>query len=139
MKRALLGILAVSALLITGLTSCEKVKDALAQKQIEGKWQMQSAIGNYTVLGENYRDTTYFTADDYVQFNADSTVTIHEDGETASGKWSLIDDKLHITETDYLDYPNGFEIRTLTNAKLELFYTEQNQIGTSEQTLILVK
>lgn len=121
------------------LTSCTKETAPLSlQQQIAGKWTIQNAIGNYTVYGNNRTDTTYFTPADYIQFNADGSLSIHEGTNTPTGKWEINGaNKLMITETNYMDYPNGFDISVLSGSSLQLYYTEVNSFSTLEQKLNL--
>lgn len=121
------------------LMSCTKETAPLSfQQQIAGKWTIQNAIGNYTVNGSNRKDTTYFTPADYIQFNTDGTLSIHEGTNTPTGKWEINGaNKLMITETNYMDYPNGFDISVLSGSNLQLYYTEANSFSTLEQKLNL--
>jgi hypothetical protein len=100
---------------------------------------IQSALGDYTVQGTNWKDTTYFSDADYIQFNADSTVDILETSNAYSGKWVITNDKLVITQTSYIDYPNGFDIKQLTKTNLQLYYVTADGNGSTKQTLNLKK
>ena len=123
------------------LTSCTKETAPLnLQQQLVGKWTIQNVIGNYTVNGSNRKDTTYFTAADYIQFNADGTVSINEGANTPTGKWAInAANKLIISETSYIDCAKGFDISQVTGSRLQLFYTEANSTSNLEQTLNLSK
>lgn len=132
------GLLACLAL-TTMLTSCSKSNTLSAEEQLEGKWTMKTAIGHYTVMGSSWNDTTTFTTNDYMRFNADGTLFILESGDTTTGKWKVANSKLMITETNYMDYPNGFDISTLNSSKLQLHYAETNANNSMDQILNLEK
>lgn len=145
MKKLFFALLCVCTLAGTALfTSCNKsVSPQTSQQQIEGKWTIQSAIGYYVMADTSRRDTTYFTASDYVQFNADGTLAIHDSvndpGKTITGKWSIQNNKLLITESSYMDYPGGFDISTLTSSNLQLYYKQTDAYTTLEQKLNLTR
>ncbi len=141
MKKMTLALALIGALAVGLLSSCTKETAPLSlRQQIVGKWTLQNAIGNYTVNGSNSKDTTFFTAADYIQFNGDGTLMINEGTNTPAGEWSINSaDKLIITKTNYMDYPDGFDINLTTSGSLQLHYTETNSSSTLEQTLNLSK
>ncbi|HTH82685.1 MAG TPA: lipocalin family protein [Mucilaginibacter sp.] len=139
-KITLIFIVAFSvfgALILTGCT-----KQALQQptsQQLVGKWIMKTAIGNYTVQGTNRKDTTSFTSSDYFNFKADGTLAIMESQQPHNGNWQVVNNKLYISNTDYIDYPQGFDLTTLTPTSLQLHYVESDALSSLEQTLNLSK
>jgi hypothetical protein len=143
MQKRLTGIIAMGIIAAAfTFTSCKKDNEAIAPKQqITAKWTMESATGIYSYMGQSYKDTTYFTAADYVQFNADGTLAIKEDGEDYTGKWTLdsTNTKLVITESDYLDYNGGFDITKISGSQLQLHYKQTTAGASTEQTLNLKK
>jgi hypothetical protein len=133
----ILGCSIIGALTLTGCT-----KPALQQdpsQQVVGKWIMKTAIGNYTVQGTNRKDTTSFTSSDYFDFKADGTLAIMESQQPHNGNWQIANNKLYISNTDYIDYPQGFDLTSLTATSLQLHYVEANSVSTLEQTLNLSK
>jgi hypothetical protein len=139
MKKNYFSILFACTLLGVAFVSCTKNSIPPKQETIVGKWVIQSALGDYTVQGTNWKDTTYFSDADYIQFNADSTVDILETSNAYSGKWVITNDKLVITQTSYIDYPNGFDIKQLTKTNLQLYYVTADGNGSTKQTLNLKK
>jgi len=122
------------------LTGCKKesTKISLQQKLI-GKWSMKMAIGSYTVQGNKRSDTTRFTADDFIDLKANGTLSISEANIIYTGMWNIIDGKLHIARTGYMDYANGFDIPVVETNRLQLYYTETNAASLLEQKLNLGK
>lgn len=118
--------------------SCGKADDPTAplSSQILGKWIITEAIGSYTDLGINRKDTTRFTSADYFVFSADSTLTIVADGITYNGKWHITNNLLFIKETKYFDR-NGLELSIHTNTDLQLYYTVTTEHSYLEQKLNL--
>lgn len=141
MKKTFLSLTVLASFAaLVAFTGCKKDAAPLnLQQQITGKWTLQSAVGYYVVMGNARRDTTYYSPADYFQFNADGSLTIHEGTNDVSGKWKIENDKLMISETNYMDYPNGFALSVITNNNLQLYYTEQDQVSTLEQKLNLAK
>jgi hypothetical protein len=86
------------------LTDCNKTVSETPQQQIQGKWTMQTAIGAYTVMSATTHDTTHFSGSDFIQFNADGTLSIHdsvnEGLDTLTGKWTIENNKLLISESN---------------------------------------
>jgi hypothetical protein len=147
MKKTLSITIIVCVTLFTfALTSCQPAQpvaptptpQTLSQKII-GKWTMKEAILNSTVQGDNRKDTTRFTAADYFEFKTNGTLTIVETGKTYNGNWAITNDKLFITNTNYIDYSRGFDLPILTASNLQLYYTETNSLSTLEQKLNLTK
>lgn len=130
---------ALAVLVISSFASCKKESEASTQEKLAGKWTMESAIGTYTYQGQTEHDTTYFTSSDFVQFNADGTVIVSDADSTYSGKWKLSDKTLTFTDTQYMDYPNGFTITEITNTKLQLYYKQQEGTTSLEQKITLKK
>jgi hypothetical protein len=126
---------------ILALASCtQQVIQTTTEQRITGKWTMKTAIGNYTVQGVNRKDTTRFTTADYFDFKANGTLTIVETQKTYSGNWKVVNNKLVITNTNYMDYAtNGFDIPILTSTDFQLYYTEATSAATLEQKLNLSK
>jgi hypothetical protein len=147
MKKTLsITIVVCMTLLIGAFTSCQPAQpiaptptpQTLAQK-IVGKWTMKEAILNSTVQGDNRKDTTRFTTADYFEFKADGTIAIMETGKPYNGNWTITNNKLFITNTNYIDYSRGFDLPILTANNLQLYYTETNSLSTLEQKLNLSK
>ncbi len=141
MKRSLSVLTGFCLILMLSFVSCQKNSTVSASQssQIQGKWIVKEGIGNYTNYGVSYKDTTRFTSADYLDFHADSTLTIFIEGGTYNGKWQITNGKLFITETNYMDYKNGFDLPILTNTDLQLYYTESRPDIYLEQKLNLYK
>jgi hypothetical protein len=139
MKKILLAIiLGCSIMGALTLTGCTK-QSLQPSQQVVGKWIMKTAIGNYTVQGTNRADTTNFTSSDYFDFKADGTLAIMESQQPHNGNWQIVNNKLYISNTDYIDYPQGFDLTSLTTTSLQLHYVEANSVSLLEQTLNLGK
>lgn len=135
--KKLLSFVTITYLLFA-VTSCKKSSHAPStESQLIGKWTMKAAIGNYTVNGNNHKDTTWFTSSDYFDFKADSTISIMETNTAYNGKWKIVGSKLFITGTNYMDYPKGFDLPVLTHNDLQLYYTETDASSSLEQKLNL--
>lgn len=116
-------VMALAVTTLVTFASCKKnsTPPSLAD-QITGKWYMQAAIGNYTNYGDNHKDTTTFTGVDYFDFKADSTVSIWAENTAYAGKWSIVNNRLFITGSNYLDNSDGWDVSKLTKTDLQLYY-----------------
>jgi hypothetical protein len=122
------------------LAGCKKDSSGVSlQQKITGKWSMKTAIGSYTTQGSKRSDTTRFTSADYLELKADGRVSISESNIIYTGMWNIIDGKLHISKTGYMDYANGFELPIVETNRLQLYYTEASAISLLEQKLNLSK
>lgn len=137
MKKLSSILIAVMCLIVVTYSSCRRSNTPGPSAQITGKWTMQSAIGHYIVLSNERRDTTKFTASDYMQFKADGTLTISESNVVYNGNWQITNNKLLITGTGYMDFSGGFDILTLTSNQLQIFYKTTDSNSILEQTLNL--
>ena len=140
MKKLLIAtiLLTIIGLFITGCTDPPVIAPTISTRII-GKWTMKTAIGNYTTLGTNYKDTTTFSANDYFEFKVGGDVTIVESGTTYNGTWKVTNDKLYFSGTNYIDNASGFSVSVLTANTLQLYHSEVNSVATVEQTLNLTK
>ena len=129
-------LLACTVAMTSVLTACTRLSQQPSQsQQILGKWTMQTAIGNYTTLGTNHKDTTAFTPADYFDFKADGTVSIMESAHAYNGNWKITNNKLLFTNTNYVDFDGGFDITTLTSTRLKIHYFQTDSTSTLDQTL----
>lgn len=136
MKKISVVIICLCTVAIIGLFSgCQQENSPT----INGKWIIKEAIANSTANGVNWKDTTRYTSSDYFEFNTDGTLTIVETAKTYHGKWRLSNNKLFITETNYIDFPSGFDLPILTNTDLQLYYTETNSSASIEEKLNLTR
>jgi len=107
------------------LTGCRKEEAQTSlQNKIVGKWTFDAAIADQTDYGVTLKDTTLFTADDYFDFNANGTLSIMAAGVSYKGNWKVTGDTLVFTNTNYVDFPGGFVVLTLTQSDLELSHTQ---------------
>jgi hypothetical protein len=104
---------------------------------------MDHANGDWCLYGNERHDTTHFSGSDFIQFNADGTLSIHdsvnEGSDMLTGKWTIENNKLLILESNYMDYPGGFDITTLTSSTLQLYYKQGNATTGLEQKLNLAR
>lgn len=128
-----LGVLAIFT------TGCNKNVEVPLEQQITGKWTIESAIGNYTMMGVSTQDTTWYTSEDFVEFKQDGSLNIEESNTPYNGKWKIEGDKLIISETSYMDFPGGFVISKNTGAQLQLHYSFTSDVSSAEQYLNLKK
>ena len=108
---------------LLAVVACKKSADSPApnlQSRIIGKWTMVAAMGDYTLYGVNYKDTTYFTPADYYDFKADSTLSIMSAGVAYNGKWQIDNARLYITGTDFMDSPGGYDLPVLDEHNLHI-------------------
>lgn len=109
------------------------------QSQLVGKWTMVSAIGDYTQYGVNYPDTTYFTAADYFNFEADSTLSIMQAGVAYNGRWEIDSNRLYITGTNYMDFAGGFDLPVLDQHNLTIHDGDTTTLAITDQKLNLIR
>jgi len=115
--------------------SCNKNIDVPLSQELIGKWTMESAVGTYTIMGISQQDTTWFTSNDFVEFKNDGTLAIEKTDKKFDGKWKMESNKLVITETDYIDYPGGFDISRFTGTNLQLYFAVKDSLTSLEHTL----
>jgi hypothetical protein len=141
MKKLLLLMMVCTIISSVTLTGCSNpVPTPTIESRIVGKWIMKSAIGTYSQNGgAPYTLSTTFTASDFFNFKADGTISISETGKTYNGKWKVDANRVYISETNYLDYAAGLDIKVLTANDFQLYYNEIKPIATSEQTLNLAR
>lgn len=121
--------------LLTTTIGCKKSNVQTTSQKITGKWTLKNAIGNYTVLGSNRKDTTTYTSADYFDFKANGALSITVNNNNYTGQWIITNNKLIITGTNYIDFANGFNISILTSSALQLDYKVTDSISNSEQIL----
>ena len=109
------------------------------QSQLVGKWIVKNAVSHSIVQGVPYQDTTAYTTADYLDFHADSTLTIVISGGTYTGKWSIVNSRLFISETNYMDWPNGWDLPVLTRTDLQMLYKETSQSASLDAYLNLYR
>jgi hypothetical protein len=109
------------------------------QSKIVGQWTMTAAIYNSTQYGVTELDTIPFTAADYCDFKADSTLSIMANGVAYNGNWQIDSSKLFITGTNYLDNPSGYTLPILDQHNLQLDYTTSAPNISLEEKLNLTK
>jgi hypothetical protein len=109
------------------------------QSKIVGKWTLVNTILNSTNYGVSYHDTATFTSADYLDFKADSTLSILSNGVAYNGKWWTDSAKLFITGTNFIDYPHGCQLPVLNQHNLQLFYSNTIPDNYVEQILNLTK
>jgi hypothetical protein len=131
-------ILSLTICALAIVTSCQRTPlAATAQQQILGRWTMSTATTNtvfiITTAGTNSKDTTRFTAADYFNFNADSTVDILAGGVAHNGRWKIVNNQVVFTGTDYMDAPaTGWAYPILTATHLEFYSLQANQTVSTE-------
>jgi hypothetical protein len=74
-----------------------------------------------------------------MDFKSDGSITIVETGKTYNGKWAITNDKLILSNTGYMDFPNGFELPVLTTTDLQLYYKITDAVGVTILKLNLKK
>jgi hypothetical protein len=110
------------------------------QSQIIGKWTIVTAISTSTYDGSTYLDTIPYTSADYLDFKADSTLSIMAKGVAYNGTWRIDSSKLFIAGTNYVDRSTGYELPILDPHNLQLYYTETGGSDTYlEEKLNLTK
>jgi len=141
MKKTLLTLLIVCAVITAAtLTGCQRLAQSPSQStQLVGKWTLRTAIGSYTANGVTHKDTTTFTSADYFDYKADGTLAIVVTDSTYNGKWQIANNKLMISNTNYVDFPGGFDISTLTSNTLQLHYSVVTNSTSSDQWLNFTK
>lgn len=122
--------------------ACKKSANAPApslQSKLVGKWTMVSAMGDYTMYGVSYKDTTYFTSADYYDFKTDSTLSIMSSGVAYNGKWQIDNNRLYITETNFMDDSGGYDLPVLDEHNLQIHNTDSTTNAISDQKLVLIR
>jgi hypothetical protein len=131
---ALLCLLAAAA--------CKKSADTPApnlRSKLIGKWTVVNAIGDYTLYGVNYKDTTYFGSEDYFDFKADSTLSIMSSGVSYNGKWQIDNARLYITETNFMDFAGGFDLPVLDEHNLQIHNTDTTTLTIADQKMNFIR
>ncbi|MBL0740886.1 lipocalin family protein [Chryseolinea lacunae] len=97
---------------------------------VVGKWQGTSASANITLQGVPVPfDQTDDDFDAIVEFKADGTATITDDGVPSTGTWSQNNDKLTVSltfSTDFIDLSGTYTIKELTDSKLVIYIEKQD-------------
>lgn len=109
------------------------------QSQVIGKWTMVAGIGDYTMYGVDYKDTVYFTSADYFEFKADSTLSILASGTAYNGKWQIDNNRLFITETNYMDFARGFDLPVLDEHHLQIHNSDTSSVTITDQRLNFIR
>ena len=118
--------LLAAAILISStlLNSCSKEKGLekiqTTSDKVSGRWQLFEAVGDYTIQGVSYSETTRFGADDYIDFRKDGTVHILANGESFGGGWAIDNEKLYVSGTGYIDNEVGYDIPVLSATELHI-------------------
>jgi hypothetical protein len=100
---------------------------------------MQSAISITTTNGTTTPQTTNFTANDYFEFKTGGVVTIVQSGVTRTGTWTIANDRVFFTGTNYMENTPGWAVLTLTATTLQFYNKEVTTSSTTEFTLNLAK
>ena len=127
----------VEIITFTGCTS-PPVAPSVESRFI-GKWTMQSAVSITTTNGSTIPQTTNFTANDYFDFKTGGVVTIVQSGVTRTGTWTIANDRVFFTGTNYMDNTPGWAVLTLTASNLQFYNKEVTSSSTTEFTLNLVR
>lgn len=126
---------------IVTITGCTKppVIAPDVESQFIGKWTMQSAVSVTTINGTTTPQTTNFTASDYFEFKTGGVITIVESGNTHTGTWKIMNDRVFFTGTNYMNNTSGWAVLTLTTNTLQFYNKEVTPSSTTEFTLNLAK
>lgn len=107
--------------------------------QILGKWTVKNACDSSANYGVSWKDTAWFTVNDYFDFKADSTLSIFIGGQAYNGKWQITTSRLYITQTNYMDNTSGYGLPVLTNTDLQLWDTASSLNTYLDQRLNLYR
>jgi hypothetical protein len=113
MRTKHLFITSASISLLT-LAACQKEEKTTAEK-IQGKWRVETLIQHGHDADEEYSDTTYGTASDYVDFRADGRMYSHVDNEYDTTNYAVQNDLKIVIDNE------AFSIQTLTDDVLKLY------------------
>ena len=128
----------VTIITITGCATNPSVAPNIESRFI-GKWIMQSAISVTTTNGTTTPQTTNFTANDYFEFKTGGVVTIVQSGVTRTGTWTIANDRVFFTGTNYMENTPGWAVITLTASTLQFYNKEVTTSSTTEFTLNLAR
>jgi ABC-type phosphate transport system substrate-binding protein len=128
----------VEIITITGCATNPSVAPS-AESRFIGKWTMQSAVSITTTNGSTTPQTTNFTANDYFEFKTGGVVTIVQSGVTRTGTWTIANDRVFFTGTNYMENTPGWAVLTLTASTLQFYNKEVTTSSTTEFTLNLAK
>lgn len=127
MTSRIASLLTFVLLLACTMFSC---KDDDKFPSVVGKWQGTSASANITLQGIPVPfDQSDDDFDAIVEFKADGTATITDDGTTSDGTWSQNNDKLTVSlsfSTDFIDLSGTYTIKELTDSKLVVYIEKQD-------------
>jgi hypothetical protein len=105
-----------ASIILLGLISfsCKKAKETTAQK-LQHKWTIVSEVDNSHDSGGDDINTSVGVAGDFLNFNADGTVTSQFEGSADTSTYSLISD------TEISISGETFTIKTLSDTQLVLY------------------
>jgi hypothetical protein len=135
---AIMLFAAVETITITGCATSPPVAPS-SESRFLGKWTMQSAVSVTTTNSTTVPQTTNFTANDYFEFKTGGVVTIVQSGVTRTGSWTIANDRVFFTGTNYMENTPGWAVLTLTASNLQFYNKEVTSSSTTEFTLNLVR
>jgi hypothetical protein len=119
----------------TTFTACKKESGKSNEEKIVGKWSAEAIYSNYYSEGVSLKDTALAPEGAYMQFNSDKTLVSFGEGESATGTWSISDNKLTIGA----EVSEIYDIKKLTDKELDLYLKTEEDGAYLEQTLHLTK
>jgi hypothetical protein len=121
------------------LASCTKDEKTTTEK-IQGKWTFVSDVDTVVINGQKFPEYYTGTADDYLTFSSDGKFAFNQDGSSASGEYSLNNDKLSMTYlVDQVRYTVLFTITTLTDNSLVIYRKNITDANNYEVEIVTFK
>ncbi len=112
------------------ITSCSKTTDQIkVESKLLGKWMLKSWTGNDLIGTQNRTSSGSYKSGEYMQFESAGQFIILVDNKITQSLYKMLDDNktLYIVPAGGIDVPDdGYEIKTLTDHSLVLYWKEKN-------------
>jgi hypothetical protein len=99
------------------LTACQKEEKTAAEK-VQGKWQVESVIDNEFYNGQDHKNTSLGSPDDYFDFRADGKLYSSVDGDKDTTNYAVQSDSKILVGGALGD------IQTLTSSTFKLHFKD---------------
>ncbi len=116
-------------LLITGFSACDDDDDETLSRTVEGRWQGTRLELTLEAFGVPVRNEDDDTFDAKLEFKANGSVTIEDEGQSATGTWVQNGNTLTLSVNytiENISLSGDYTIEELTDTSLKL-YAERDE------------